>query len=224
MQRRLLQLKPHLQKQQTRNSLGFIKEFVLQLLVGLGNPGDKYRDTRHNLGFMFLDALGISFRFEKKFKAEIGKYQLGTSASVCLKPQTYMNLSGEALASYCHFFQIEPKQCLVIHDELDLPFGEVRLKFGGGEGGHNGLKSISEMLGTKDYPRLRLGIGKPELGNKIPIEDWVLSRIRETERPVLIEQLSKAQSALKAISEFGFAKAQTIINRAKVDSASSLQK
>ena len=186
----------------------------MQLLVGLGNPGDKYRDTRHNLGFMFFDALGVSFRFEKKFKADIGKFIHGTKSLVCLKPQTYMNLSGEALASYSHFYQIAPLQCLVIHDELDLPFGEVRLKFGGGEGGHNGLKSISEHFGTKEYPRLRLGIGKPEPGNQIPIEDWVLSRIREAERSVLGEMLSKAKKAIESISDFGFPKAQTIINRA----------
>ena len=184
----------------------------MQLLVGLGNPGDKYRNTRHNLGFLAIDNICSSFRFEKKYNAEFAKVNIANSTVACLKPQTYMNRSGDSVASYVNFYQIDPARCLVIHDELDLPFGEVRLKFGGGEGGHNGLKSISESLGTKDYPRLRMGIGKPEAGSPILIEDWVLSRFREVEQSVLNEVLKRAEDAIKAVFEFGFAKAQTIIN------------
>ena len=184
----------------------------MQLIVGLGNPGEKYRQTRHNLGFLALDNLSLSFRFEKKFNAEIAKFSSGTFSVPCLKPQTYMNISGDSVASYINFYQLDPSKCLIIHDELDLPFGEVRLKFGGGEGGHNGLKSISESLGTKDYARLRMGIGKPEPGNLIAIEDWVLSRFREDEQQILKDVLARGQEAIKAVFEFGFAKAQTIIN------------
>lgn len=195
-----------------RNNNNFIKLFM-QLLVGLGNPGDKYRNTRHNLGFLVLENLSRSFRFEKKYNAEFAKVTIDNKSLPCLKPQTYMNRSGESVAPYINFYQLDPKQCLVIHDELDLPFGEVRLKFGGGEGGHNGLKSISESLGTKDYPRLRLGIGKPEAGNQIPIEDWVLSRFREAELPALQDVMTRAEQAIKAILEFGFPKAQSLVNR-----------
>ena len=188
----------------------------MQLLVGLGNPGDKYKNTRHNLGFLTLDALNLSFRFEKKFNAEVARLAIASKELPCLKPQTYMNRSGDSLAAYVNFYNLDPKDCLVIHDELDLPFGEIRLKFGGGEGGHNGLKSISQCLGTKDYPRMRMGIGKPEAGNLIPIEDWVLSRFREAESQLLKDMLLRGEQAIKAIAESGFAKGQTLVNRYSV--------
>lgn len=188
----------------------------MQLLVGLGNPGDRYKNTRHNLGFLMLEALNVSFRFEKKFNAELARYVLNSEQLSCFKPQTYMNRSGDALAAYMNFYQISPKECLVVHDELDLPFGEIRLKFGGGEGGHNGLKSISQCLGTKDYPRMRMGIGKPEAGNLIAIEDWVLSRFRESESDLLKDMFLRGEQAIKQVAEFGFAKAQTLVNRHSV--------
>ncbi|RAX54366.1 aminoacyl-tRNA hydrolase [Helicobacter sp. 16-1353] len=132
----------------------------MKLVVGLGNPGAKYQYTRHNIGFMALDyyiqdaSFKLPFINDKKFQSQIIK----TNNAIFIKPQTYMNLSGVALKAVKDFYKIE--QIMVIHDDLDLALGAIRLKFGGGSGGHNGLKSIDEYI-TKDYLRLRIGIGRP---------------------------------------------------------------
>lgn len=186
---------------------------VLQVLVGLGNPGDRYKNTKHNFGFLLLDQLGVPFKGDKKFRAEIGTLQLNGAEIVCLKPQTFMNNSGQSVADYLNFYQIEAKSCLIVHDELDLKFGDVRLKFGRGEGGHNGLKSISSCLGTQEYPRLRLGIGKPDPGSPIAMEDWVLMRFASADAERLPEIYERGNAALRSIMEFGFQKAQSLINR-----------
>lgn len=194
----------------------------MQLIVGLGNPGDKYRQTRHNLGFLTVEALPVSFRFDKKFNAEIGTFDYSGRSIVCLKPQTFMNRSGESLQAYLNFFQIEPKECLVVHDELDLAFGEVRLKFDGGEAGHNGLKSISECLGTREYMRLRMGIGKPAEGNVIPTEHWVLSKFAESEKDILKQVVDAGVAAIKSLSDVGFPKAQSLLNAKSIIGTNSM--
>jgi PTH1 family peptidyl-tRNA hydrolase len=138
---------------------------MIQLIVGLGNPGDEHISDRHNAGFWLCDQLAkflnAPFTNNKSFKSHLAKAQNNQQIIWLLKPQTYMNASGEAVGAAAKFYQIEPSQILVVHDELDLPPGTTRLKFGGGTGGHNGLKSISAHLGTPNYWRLRIGIGHP---------------------------------------------------------------
>ena len=138
---------------------------MIQLIVGLGNPGDEHISDRHNAGFWLCDQLAqflhTSFTNQKSFKSQVAKAQKEQHIIWLLKPQTYMNASGEAVGAAAKFYQIDQSQILVVHDELDLPPGTTRLKFGGGPGGHNGLKSISAHLGTPNYWRLRIGIGHP---------------------------------------------------------------
>jgi len=138
---------------------------MIQLIVGLGNPGEEHLTDRHNAGFWLCDLLAshlsTSFSVEKTLKGHVAKALKNHHNLWLLKPQTFMNLSGESVARVAKFYQVEASQILVIHDELDLPAGVVRLKFGGGTGGHNGLKSITNQLGTPEYWRLRIGIGHP---------------------------------------------------------------
>jgi PTH1 family peptidyl-tRNA hydrolase len=133
------------------------------LIVGLGNPGKKYADTRHNAGFFVVDRLAsrAGAPFREKFSGLFAEGLLENQRVLLLEPQTYMNDSGRSVAAAATFYKVEPKHVVVVHDELDVPFATLRLKFGGGEAGHNGLKSVSAHLGTKDYVRLRFGVGKP---------------------------------------------------------------
>lgn len=138
-----------------------------RLVVGLGNPGAQYAGNRHNIGFMLIDQLAQDAGFQasrSKFKGLYGTGSVDGVDVALLKPQTFMNLSGESVSPARGFFSVEFEDILVIHDELDLPFGTVRLKSGGGHAGHNGLKSIIAQLGTRDFARLRMGIGRPEKG------------------------------------------------------------
>lgn len=161
----------------------------IQLIAGLGNPGAEYVDTRHNVGFWLVDALaagaGARFKYEGKFAGEVAKASVQDSAYWLLKPATFMNRSGQAVAALASFYKIPPQGVLVVHDELDLPPGDVRLKQGGGHGGHNGLKSIIASLGTSDFLRLRFGIGHP--GDRNLVTNFVLHAPGREERD-LIEQ------------------------------------
>jgi PTH1 family peptidyl-tRNA hydrolase len=154
----------------------------MKLVVGLGNPGLKYAMTRHNIGFMAVDAIardrGFS-RWTSKFKAEIAEGAMDGEKILLMKPQTFMNLSGESVGEAMHFHRLEPAEILVIHDDLDLAPGKIRIKTGGGAGGHNGLKSIDGRC-TKDYRRLRLGIGHP--GDKDRVHSYVLEAFEKDER------------------------------------------
>jgi peptidyl-tRNA hydrolase, PTH1 family len=137
----------------------------IQIIAGLGNPGKEYAQTRHNAGFWLLDSLaaqcGASWRMDKAYNAEISKITLAGQSVWLMKPQTFMNLSGHAVVPFMRFYRLHPESLLVAHDELDVLPGEVRLKQGGGNGGHNGLKDIQAQLGTPNFWRLRLGIGHP---------------------------------------------------------------
>ena len=140
----------------------------MYMIVGLGNPGSKYRGTRHNIGFDVVDAFWLKHggaRGKNKFKADYGKLEIAGDPVVLLKPQTFMNLSGESVQPAAAFFKLKPQEIIVVHDELDLPLGRIRLKRGGGTGGHNGLKSIKQHLRTPDFFRLRFGIGRPVFEN-----------------------------------------------------------
>jgi peptidyl-tRNA hydrolase, PTH1 family len=148
----------------------------IQLLVGLGNPGAEYESTRHNAGFWWIDQVcqqtGTKLHLEAKFFGQAGRVKLANSELWVLKPTTFMNASGRAVGALAKFYKIPPEAILVVHDELDLPAGTVKLKQGGGHGGHNGLKDIAAQLGTPNFWRLRLGIGHP--GDKNAVSNFVL--------------------------------------------------
>lgn len=137
----------------------------IKLIVGLGNPGPEYSNTRHNAGVWLLEELakkeGATFQIEPKFFGQLTRVAVGPHSCWLLLPTTYMNLSGKAVSAVSHFYRIDPNEILVVHDELDLPVGTTRLKFGGGAGGHNGLTSIINSIQSKDFTRLRVGIGRP---------------------------------------------------------------
>ena len=148
----------------------------ISLIAGLGNPGPGYAQTRHNAGYWFLDALQrrtvFSYRSETRFRAELADILVGGQKLRLLRPATWMNESGGPVSAVARYFGIEPAQVLVVHDDLDLPPGIARLKRAGGHGGHNGLRSIFQELGSQDFPRLRLGIGHP--GSPDDVTDYVL--------------------------------------------------
>ncbi|MFI1463048.1 aminoacyl-tRNA hydrolase [Nocardia carnea] len=171
------------------------------LVVGLGNPGPEYERTRHNVGFLVADSLaeriGGRFTVHKKSGTDLLQARLDGRQILVAKPRSYMNLSGRPVAALARFFSVPPTEVIVVHDELDLPFGAVRLKRGGGEGGHNGLRSISGALTTKDYLRTRIGIGRPP-GRQDPA-DFVLKPFASAERkelPVVVEQAADAVELL----------------------------
>ena len=159
----------------------------IELIVGLGNPGEKYARTRHNAGYWWVDAIAeakrAAWKKETKFSGWTTKVEEGGCEFVLLKPSTYMNESGRSVSSIMRFFKIEPDALLVIHDELDLAPGVVKLKKGGGTGGHNGLTDIVDALGTKEFWRLRVGIGHP--GDKDLVADYVLDKARRAEQDAI---------------------------------------
>ena len=169
----------------------------MTLFVGLGNPGSKYEDTRHNIGFKIIDVLVGEFGARDISKTAFHGELYRTASTLFLKPATFMNLSGKSVLPVKQFFKIELEDIVVIHDDIDLPFGAVRFKRGGGHGGHNGLKSIDAMIG-KEYLRVRVGVGKPE--RKSQVADYVLHDFSEEEMqnlPTLIEHVATACKALQ---------------------------
>jgi PTH1 family peptidyl-tRNA hydrolase len=181
----------------------------LKLIVGLGNPGPEYTETRHNAGFWFVEELaaanGAQFRAEKKFHGDVAKINIAGRDIWLLKPQTFMNRSGQAIKSLSSFYRIEPENILVAHDELDLEAGDIRLKTGGGHGGHNGLRDTIAHLGTKDFHRLRIGIGHP--GNRNQVVDFVLHRPSQDERIAIDTCISNAQAVMPLLAEGAMEKA-----------------
>ena len=183
-----------------------------KLIVGLGNPGPKYSWTRHNAGFMVLDRLsrlsGIPVT-RKAFSGLAGDGNWAGERVYLLKPQTFMNLSGRSVAEALRFYKLSLSDLLVIYDDLDIPFGKVRLKEGGGHGGHNGLRSLAQELGGTDYARIRIGIGRPERGDQV---NYVLSNFPKEEMDSLLEVLDLAVDALEMIVREGMPKAMSIFN------------
>lgn len=171
------------------------------LIVGLGNPGDEYAETRHNAGFRFLDALltGTNevLRNESRFSAKLGKMNMAGKDVWLLEPQTFMNHSGESVAKFIHYYKIPVTEILVAHDELDLPPGTVRLKIGGGDGGHNGLADVTEKLGGSDYARLRIGIGHP--GSSAQVISYVLKRAPSSEQTLIDDAITHARTHIADI-------------------------
>lgn len=181
----------------------------IRLIVGLGNPGAEYAPTRHNAGFWLVDQLARGqLRRETRFTALCCKTSIAGHEVWLLEPQTFMNRSGLSVAALAHFYKITPEEILVIHDELDLNPGSAKLKKGGSSSGHNGLKDIDRALGTRDYWRLRLGIGHPRtLGLQQPVVDFVLHRPRAEEKPLIDAAIEKSYAAISLLCDGRFEQA-----------------
>ena len=183
---------------------------ALRVIVGLGNPGPEHLVTRHNAGFWFVDLLarrhGGEFRDYRKYSGETARITLSEREIILLKPTTYMNRSGLSVRQLSDFYKIAPEEILVAHDELDLPVGSVRLKQGGGHGGHNGLRDTITHIG-ETFWRLRLGIGHP--GNKADVIDYVLTRAPRAEEDTILETVSTAADVMPLMLEQGAERAMT---------------
>ncbi len=186
-----------------------------RLIVGLGNPGREYENTRHNIGWDAIDKMGVAsdLNWQEKFKGLYAATTMSGEKVYFLKPQTFMNLSGESVAPLVKFFKVEISEVLVVHDELDLPFGTIAFKQGGGLAGHNGLKSIAKCLGTQDFRRLRMGIGRPPRGS---VSNWVLSTYDKDDTAVLETYLDGSADALELFMKEGFGKAAQKYSKKKI--------
>jgi peptidyl-tRNA hydrolase, PTH1 family len=185
----------------------------LYLVVGLGNPGREHARNRHNAGWMVVDELarrhGGSWR--GKFAGQMAEVRVGDARLALLKPETYMNDSGRSVGPAAAFFKLEPTAVLVVHDEGDFDLGRLELKTGGGLAGHNGLRSIAQQLGTQDFLRLRIGVGRPERGDPRPLADWVLANFEPHEDPVGL--VANAADAVETLVADGIERAQIQVNR-----------
>jgi len=188
------------------------------LVVGLGNPGAEYAQTRHNLGFMVVDELVLragSPPWKKKFHGELAEGRLAGEPAHFLKPLTYMNESGRSVVAALSFYKVPLESLLVIHDELDLPFAEVRLKSGGGDAGNRGIRSLTAQLGKPDFTRIRVGIGKPPPGFRGGGADFVLQGFAPAERAELAALVARAADAAELIVKSGLSAAMNITHRQK---------
>ncbi|USG65908.1 aminoacyl-tRNA hydrolase [Brevibacillus ruminantium] len=188
----------------------------MKVIVGLGNPGKKYEDTRHNAGFMAIDKIndkwGIPVQ-QNKFRALVGEGRIDGEKVLLVKPQTYMNLSGESIAEILKFYKLGPEDVVVIYDDLDLPPGQLRLREKGSAGGHNGIKSLIMHMGTQDFNRIKIGIGRPEPGRSV--SDYVLHPFSTEERPLISEAVDLAAEAAAMWMKEPFLKVMNKYNAAK---------
>jgi PTH1 family peptidyl-tRNA hydrolase len=186
---------------------------TLDLLVaGLGNPGREYALTRHNVGWMVVDELARRHEgsFRSKFAGQLAEVRADERRLALLKPETYMNISGRSVGAASRFFKVDPGSLLVVHDDVDLEQGRLQARLGGGLAGHNGLRSISDALGTQEFLRLRIGVGRPARGDRRPVADYVLSPF---EPELDVEELvSRAADAVEAIAREGLEPAQQRFN------------
>ncbi len=185
----------------------------MKLIVGLGNPGREYEHTRHNVGFMAIDRLAVMLEVnftQTQFQSQIASLQFKGEKVLLMKPQTYMNLSGEAVAACARYFKIDSQDILVLHDDLDLPVGKIRIRYQGSSGGQNGLKNIMQLLGTQDIKRIRIGIGKDPI---IPVKDYVLGKIPKDQEDLMNEILDKVAKASRASLAMTFTEVMNRYNR-----------
>jgi PTH1 family peptidyl-tRNA hydrolase len=185
----------------------------MYLIVGLGNPGKQYAETRHNVGFMVLDYLAeknnLTFT-DSKWKASIVKAVAWDKSVILLKPETYMNLSGSAVTQAAHYYKIHSDNIIIIHDDLDMEFGRAKIVSGGGDGGHKGIRSIIEHLGTKNFPRLKIGIGRPP--TPVLPEKYVLGKFDSDQKNILDQKMSILHDGIRIFMQQGIAAAMTVIN------------
>ncbi len=184
------------------------------LVVGLGNPGAKYESTRHNMGFLVVDKLAQNekLKFNKlRFKAWTATWEVNGEKVLLMKPQTYMNLSGEAVGQAARFYKIPADHVLVISDDIALPAGKLRIRAGGSAGGHNGLKNIIQHLGTDRFPRIKVGVGSPQQAEH-DIADWVTGKPMGEDQKVIIEALDKAVAAIPVLIGQGVDRAMNRFN------------
>jgi PTH1 family peptidyl-tRNA hydrolase len=190
---------------------------MIKLFVGLGNPGTEYEATRHNAGFWWVDALArelkLSLVADRSYHGLLARGNVNGQTVWLLEPQTYMNLSGKSVGALARFFKIAPQDILVVHDELDVPPGQAKLKFGGGHGGHNGLRDIHAQLGTGDYWRLRLGIGHP--GDKNEVADWVLKKPAPADREAIEGCVARTLKAAPELLAGDMPKATLVVHTHK---------
>ena len=189
----------------------------MMLLVGLGNPGNQYAQTRHNIGFMVIDAFARKRRAilsQHRFGSYSGKTTIAGAEVVMIKPQTFMNRSGEAVLKAVTALKLDPQQIFVVCDDIDLPFGRIRIRLKGGSAGHNGIKSIAERLRTEDFPRLRVGIGRPP--EDVDPADYVLEKFSSLEEEKLEHLIDIASEALHVVFHRGTREAMNIYNRKKL--------
>ncbi|MBN2343908.1 MAG: aminoacyl-tRNA hydrolase [Deltaproteobacteria bacterium] len=189
------------------------------LIVGLGNPGPKYDNTRHNVGFMVLDELVTRFgtfgtRWQEKFRGEFAKLSIAGKQIILLKPQTYMNLSGRSVQPAMTFFKLSINDLIIIHDDIDLDYGMVRLKSGGGTGGHKGITSCKQELGDAGFHRIRIGVGRPTHGD---VSDFVLKSFTSDEQIDLNSIIDRTCKAVECIADFGIVKAMNQFNQRQGD-------
>lgn len=187
------------------------------IIVGLSNPGPDYDGTRHNIGWDVIAELATralpmpaSFTAHKKTNCDIAQTRLDGRAVVLARPRGYMNLSGGPVASVAKYFSVAPTEVIVVHDEIDIDFGQVRLKRGGGEGGHNGLRSVSSSLGTRDYLRVRAGVGRPP--GRMAVADYVLKRFSKLEQPDVPFLVQDAADAVELLLKHGLETAQNQVH------------
>lgn len=190
---------------------------MIRLIAGLGNPGPEYEHTRHNAGFWWVDEaarlLKVSLQMERGHYGLVARANVNGQSVWLVEPQTFMNLSGKSVASLARFFKVTPEEVLVVHDELDLPPGEVKLKKGGGHAGHNGLRDIHAQLGSPDYWRLRVGIGHP--GNRNEVANWVLKKPSPDDRIAIAQALDRSLKALPDLITGDMNKATAQIHTSK---------
>ncbi|WP_341349602.1 aminoacyl-tRNA hydrolase [Desulfofundulus thermosubterraneus] len=194
------------------------REKIMWLVVGLGNPGPEYARTRHNVGFMVVDRLArdLDIKIDRVFlRALVGQGQVAGQRLVLAKPLTYMNRSGEAVTALLNWYKLTPSQLLVVSDDLDLPTGRLRLRKSGGDGGHKGLRSIIELVGSREFARLRVGIGRPS-GSDYQVVDWVLSRFTEEEGPLMEKAVADASKAIQVALTRGLDAAMNLFNAGRV--------
>lgn len=185
----------------------------MKWFIGLGNPGSQYAGTRHNIGFMAIDRLAEKLEIkvdQNQCKAQIGQGRVSGDKIALIKPMTYMNLSGESVRAFMDFYKVKIEDMIVLYDDLDTPFGEMRLRYKGGSGGHNGIKSIIQHLGTQDFNRIRLGISRPPEGYNVA--DYVLSSFAKNDRKELDRVLDLSCEALVYTLENSFDKVMAKFN------------